>query len=195
MKICTYYLNDKKKDLIGVLLNNKILNLNVFFGEIILKDLIVIPNWKAKVEECIKENLNDLISLDQVSLKAPIPIPTSFRDAYAFRQHVETSRRNRGVDMIKEFDDFPVFYFSNHNAIYGPNEDIKCMPEHFEKLDYELEFAIVIGKEGENISAKNASEYIAGYMILNDISARGLQMKEMKLNLGQPPPSPLGTPA
>lgn len=184
MKICTYYLNDKKKDLIGVLLNNKILNLNVFFGEIILKDLIVIPNWKAKVEECIKENLNDLISLDQVSFKAPIPIPTSFRDAYAFRQHVETSRRNRGVDMIKEFDDFPVFYFSNHNAIYGPNEDIKCMPEHFEKLDYELEFAIVIGKEGENISAKNASEYIAGYMILNDISARGLQMKEMKLNLG-----------
>ena len=184
MKLCTYTLNDSKKDLIGVLLDNKILNLNNFFGEITLKNLLAIVNWKSKVEEFIKKNSNKLTPLDQVSLKSPIPNPNSFRDAYAFKQHVETSRRNRGVGMIKEFDDFPVFYFSNHNAIFATNEDIKCMPEHFDKLDYELEFAIVIGKEGENISVKNASEYIAGYMILNDLSARGMQMKEMKLNLG-----------
>ena len=86
--------------------------------------------------------------------------------------------------MIKEFDDFPVFYFSNHNAIFGPSDDIQCMPSHFEKLDYELEIAILIGKEGINVRAENAKEYIAGFMIMNDMSSRGLQMKEMKLNLG-----------
>ena len=86
--------------------------------------------------------------------------------------------------MSKEFDDFPVFYFSNHNAIFGPSDDIQCMPSHFEKLDYELEIAILIGKEGINVKAENAKEYIAGFMIMNDMSSRGLQMKEMKLNLG-----------
>ena len=119
-----------------------------------------------------------------MNLLAPIPNPNSLRDAYAFRQHVETSRKNRGLEMIKEFDEFPVFYFSNHNAIYGPQDEIKCMPSHFEKLDFELEIAIVIGKEGRNLKANEASSYIAGYMIMNDVSARGLQMKEMKLNLG-----------
>jgi len=119
-----------------------------------------------------------------VNLLAPISNPNSLRDAYAFRQHVETSRKNRGLEMIKEFDEFPVFYFSNHNAIHGPQDEIKCMPSHFEKLDFELEIAIVIGKEGRNLKANEASSYIAGYMIMNDVSARGLQMKEMKLNLG-----------
>ena len=54
--------------------------------------------------------------LDKVTLRAPIPRPPSMRDGYAFRQHVETARRNRGLDMIPEFDQFPVFYFTNHQA-------------------------------------------------------------------------------
>jgi fumarylacetoacetate (FAA) hydrolase len=58
------------------------------------------------------------------------------------------------------------------------------MPDHFEKLDFELEAAIVIGKKGRNIKAAEADEYIAGYMIMNDMSARTLQMEEMLLNLG-----------
>jgi fumarylacetoacetate (FAA) hydrolase len=58
------------------------------------------------------------------------------------------------------------------------------MPDHFQKLDFELESAIVIGKKGRNIKAADADSYIAGYMIMNDLSARTLQMDEMKLNLG-----------
>lgn len=116
-------------------------------------------------------------------LIAPVPHPTSVRDAYAFRQHVATSRRNRGLDMIPEFDEFPVFYFSNHQAIQGPGP-IQCMPLHLEQLDFELEVAIVINKTGINIPASQADEYIAGYMIMNDFSARKLQMEEMKLSLG-----------
>lgn len=122
-------------------------------------------------------------NITEAQLIAPVPHPTSCRDAYAFRQHVATSRRNRGLDMIPEFDQFPVFYFTNHNAIYGPG-DIPCMPLHMQQLDFELEVAIVINKRGKNIKAAEADDYIAGYMIMNDISARKLQMEEMKLNLG-----------
>ncbi len=119
----------------------------------------------------------------RVKLLAPVPWPTSMRDGYAFRQHVEAARRNRGVEMIPEFDVFPVFYFTNHQAVIGPGP-IEVMPEHLNRLDYELEAAIVMGKEGRNIKASQADEYIAGYMVMNDWSARALQMEEMKLNLG-----------
>ena len=85
--------------------------------------------------------------------------------------------------MIAEFDQYPVFYFTNHNAIQGPGE-VECMPDHFQQLDFELEVAIVLNKKGKNIRAAEADSYIAGYMIMNDMSARTLQMEEMLLNLG-----------
>ncbi len=180
MKLSTYKLRNDNKELIGVLKNNSLINLNKLFGDISLINLIQIPNWQSNINESnlTKHELTD------VNLLSPIPKPNSFRDAYAFRQHVETARKNRGAEMIKEFDKFPVFYFNNHNSICGPNDNIKCMPSHFNKLDYELEIAILIGKEGSNIRACDAKEYIAGFMILNDISAREIQMQEMKLNLG-----------
>ena len=184
MKLSTYTLKKSNKELIGLLNKDSLINLNVFFGEISLIELIQLPDWKELIIKKTKSNNLTTHTLEEVKLLAPIPRPNSLRDAYAFRQHVETSRRNRGLEMIKEFDDFPVFYFSNHNAIFGPSDDIQCMPSHFEKLDYELEIAILIGKEGINVKAENAKEYIAGFMIMNDMSSRGLQMKEMKLNLG-----------
>ncbi len=75
------------------------------------------------------------IDIGSVQLLAPVPFPTSCRDGYAFRQHVAAARRNRKVDMIAEFDQYPIFYFTNHHGITGPGE-IKCMPDHFEKLDF-----------------------------------------------------------
>ena len=85
--------------------------------------------------------------------------------------------------MIPEFDQYPIFYFTNHHSVQGPG-DIICMPDHFEKLDFELEAAIVICKNGRNIRAEQADQYIGGLMIMNDMSARRLQMEEMLLNLG-----------
>ena len=123
------------------------------------------------------------IPVESVQLLAPVPFPSSCRDAYAFRQHVEAARRNRKVPMISEFDQYPVFYFTNHHGVKGPGE-VACMPDHFEKLDFELEAAIVICKHGRNIKAEEADEYIGGLMIMNDLSARRLQMEEMLLNLG-----------
>lgn len=145
----------------------------------------VLPLAKA-VERRIKEGLvrNVMaINLEDAEVIAPVPHPTSCRDGYAFRQHVAAARRNRKVDMIPEFDQYPIFYFTNHNSIQGPGE-VYCMPDHFEKLDFELEAAIVISKPGRNIKASEADEYIAGLMIMNDFSARRLQIEEMLLNLG-----------
>jgi fumarylacetoacetate (FAA) hydrolase len=137
-------------------------------------------------EAAIREGRISLTrGLDASSVEwlAPVPLPTSCRDGYAFRQHVESARRNRGLGMIPEFDQFPIFYFTNHHGIKGPGE-IACMPDHFEKLDFELEAAIVICRPGRNIPAAEADAHIGGLMIMNDLSARRLQMEEMALNLG-----------
>ena len=118
-----------------------------------------------------------------VTLLSPIPRPPSMRDGYAFRQHVETARKNRGLEMIPEFDQFPVFYFTNHQAVIGPGP-LRVRPKHLDKLDYELEAAIVVGREARDLTAENADEVIFGMTIMNDFSARALQMQEMLLSLG-----------
>jgi fumarylacetoacetate (FAA) hydrolase len=131
-------------------------------------------------------------SVDSVRLLAPVPRPPSMRDGYAFRQHVQTARRNRGLGMIAEFDNFPIFYFTNHNAVFGPGT-VPVRKLHLDKLDFELEAACVIGKGGRDIAAERADEHIAGYMVMNDLSARTLQMEEMKLNLGPAKGKDFGT--
>ncbi|MBS2016955.1 MAG: fumarylacetoacetate hydrolase family protein [Deltaproteobacteria bacterium] len=123
------------------------------------------------------------VAAKDVTLLAPIPRPPSMRDGYAFRQHVETARRNRGLEMIPEFDQFPVFYFTNHQAVIGPG-DLRVKPKHLDRLDFELEAAIVVGKECRDLTAANADDAIFGMAIMNDFSARALQMDEMKLSLG-----------
>jgi len=184
MKLLTYKTNNLEAYQIGVLQNQLIYNLNNYFGDISLVELIQIDNYQEKIasfisnNDCLKHDFND------ITILPTIPKPTSFRDAYAFREHVATARKNRGAEMIAEFDQFPVFYFSNHNAMVGDGQEIELMPDHFHRLDYELEFAIVIGKGGKNILSKEAEKHIAGFCILNDLSARELQMEEMKLNLG-----------
>ncbi len=120
---------------------------------------------------------------DSVRLLSPVPRPPSMRDAYAFRQHVATARRNRGVPMIPEFDEIPIFYFTNHNAVMGEGE-VRVRDMHLDRLDFELECAAVIGRRGRDLSPEEADDYIVGFAIMNDLSARGLQMHEMKLNLG-----------
>lgn len=189
MKLVTYIHN--KTSQLGIIHEGKIWNLKdldasfpdkmrkfLFAGEQAMEKA---KNWDVQIK-LGKVDKQFTLEADVV-LEAPVPQPTSCRDGYAFRQHVAAARRNRGVPMIEEFDQYPIFYFTNHNAIQGPGV-IDCMPDHFQKLDFELEAAIVIGKKGRNIKASEADEYIAGYMIMNDMSARTLQMEEMLLNLG-----------
>jgi fumarylacetoacetate (FAA) hydrolase len=143
--------------------------------------------WASLVIEKAKQNDATLAKAIHAEadclLTSPVPRPLSCRDGYAFRQHVESARKGRGLPMIPEFDQFPIFYFTNHLAITGPGE-VYVMEKALDRLDFELEVAIVMGKEGRNIPANRADDYIFGYMIMNDWSARALQVEEMKLNLG-----------
>ena len=117
-------------------------------------------------------------------MRFPIPDKiSSLRDFYAFEEHVKTARANRDLEMIPEWYEFPVFYFSNHQAIYH-HQDSVPKPARTEWLDYELELAIVLKRDGINIPAENAMEYIGGITIMNDWSARDTQRREMKVGLG-----------
>lgn len=121
--------------------------------------------------------------LSAVSLRTPVPNPPTIRDFYAFEQHVKAARARRGVGMIPEWYQIAVFYFSNTAALFGTDEAVPY-PRLSNELDFELELAAVIGREGSDIPAEEAPEYIAGYMVMNDWSARDLQREEMKMNLG-----------
>jgi fumarylacetoacetate (FAA) hydrolase len=140
-------------------------------------------DWGAQAVQWEKSGEAKSVAASEVALLSPIPRPVSMRDGYAFRQHVEAARRNRGVPMIPEFDLFPIFYFTNHLGVTGGG-NLPVQKQALDKLDFELEVAVVIGKAGKNIPAAKADEHIFGYMIMNDWSARHLQMEEMKLNLG-----------
>jgi fumarylacetoacetate (FAA) hydrolase len=190
MKLVTYIKDEQ--DYLGVLVDGKVYHMETLHPDLPTTMNMFLHYWEDSFPvatggiELIKEGkirAEKGVALDSVQLLAPVPLPTSCRDAYAFRQHVAAARRNRKAEMIPQFDQYPVFYFSNHHSITGPGE-IRCMPDHFEKLDFELEAAVVIGKHGRNIKAEEADEYIAGLMIMNDFSARQLQLEEMLLNLG-----------
>jgi fumarylacetoacetate (FAA) hydrolase len=105
------------------------------------------------------------------------------RDFYAFEKHVKTAHENRGKEVPKEWYQFPTFYFTNPNAIFGPDQAVP-IPRTSDALDFELEVACVIGAPGRDISPEQAIEHIFGYTIFNDWSARDVQRKEMKIGLG-----------
>jgi fumarylacetoacetate (FAA) hydrolase len=190
MKLVTY-LKDGR-DQLAILHNGLLYDTDVLHPDLPGSMALFLNYWDdmmplaLAVENRIKEGLVRQVMgvpFMDADLLAPVPHPTSCRDGYAFRQHVAAARRNRKVEMIPEFDQYPIFYFTNHNSIQGPGE-VSCMPDHFEKLDFELEAAIVINRAGRNIRASEADSYIGGLMIMNDLSARRLQMEEMSLNLG-----------
>ena len=204
MKLVSYFLKNEKVHLhsdtfstqatsLGLLVKDKVydvvtsgqkfgLKTPYFMEDFLFSSENYLPVLQKLQDEIMKDP-KDFESISEPKLASPVPSPTSCRDGYAFRQHVETMRRNRGLEMAPEFDQFPIFYFTNHNAIVGPGNVI-CETDHFQNLDFELELACVIGRQGKNISASKADDYVIGYTIMNDFSARILQNEEMKLNLG-----------
>ena len=121
--------------------------------------------------------------MNEVQLLAPVPDPQSFRDFYAFEQHVRAARKLRGLEMHPDWFRIPIFYFSNPAAIYGHGSEIPY-PRKTNELDFELEFAVIIAGAGSDIPSKDADRHIAGYTICNDWSARDLQREEMAMSLG-----------
>jgi 2-keto-4-pentenoate hydratase/2-oxohepta-3-ene-1,7-dioic acid hydratase in catechol pathway len=119
----------------------------------------------------------------EVKLLAPLPNPASVRDFYAFEAHVKKGFEKRGEPMPAEWYQIPVYYRSGHHNIIGTSHDVPW-PSFTQKFDYELELAAVVGKKGANIPAAGAREYIAGFTVMNDFSARDIQRQEMKVRLG-----------
>ncbi len=188
MRLITYKKNDKEQ--LAFIYEDKIYDTNRLDNSLPQTMAEMLHAWDANYDKAqamyaqIKEGKHEPdLGFGAAEIMAPVPHPTSCRDAYAFRQHVASARRNRGVDMIPEFDQFPIWYFTNHNAVQGPG-DVWVMPDQLQRLDYELEASVVIARKARNIRAAQADQYIAGYMVMNDWSARQLQMEEMKLNLG-----------
>jgi fumarylacetoacetate (FAA) hydrolase len=121
--------------------------------------------------------------VSQVKLLPPLPRPMSVRDFYAFEDHVASAWAARGREIPEAWYEFPVFYFSNANASFGPEEPI-AIPLYSKALDYELEVACVVGQPGRDIPLERAGAFVFGYTIFNDWSARDVQRRETEVGLG-----------
>jgi 2-keto-4-pentenoate hydratase/2-oxohepta-3-ene-1,7-dioic acid hydratase in catechol pathway len=137
----------------------------------------------AEAGERARRDPSEVVELSDVRLLAPVPVPPSVRDFYAFEQHVRTARQRRGLEMEPDWYELPVFYFTNPAAIVGPFDDVE-VPPGSQQLDFELEVAAVVGMAGANLDPDQAERHIAGFCVMNDWSARDLQRREMKLSLG-----------
>lgn len=141
------------------------------------------PGLQQARQELKKSSPTNRIPLALASLQAPLPRPASLRDFYAFEEHVANARAQRGSGVPPEWYQLPVFYFSNHRAIFGPG-DVIPYPHYTRALDYELEIACIIAAAGKDIPEHAAESYIFGFTIFNDWSARDEQRREMRLGLG-----------
>jgi 2-keto-4-pentenoate hydratase/2-oxohepta-3-ene-1,7-dioic acid hydratase (catechol pathway) len=115
----------------------------------------------------------------EVKLLSPIPRPWRIHDFMAIEEHVKNVMKR----IPEEWYNIPVAYKGNPDAVIGPDDEV-IWPRYTEKLDYELELCAIIGKKGRNVELKRAEEYIFGYSIFNDFSARDIQMREMSVGLG-----------
>ena len=113
----------------------------------------------------------------------PLLRPTSFRDFYAFEQHVGTMWRRRDQEIPEAWYRLPIFYFSNVSEIRGPGDPV-WPPDGSAELDYELEVAAIVDTSAVDLDPGRAEEAIGGYTILNDWSARDLQREETTVRLG-----------
>lgn len=124
----------------------------------------------------VAEPTGRVVPLDGVKLRAPIIPKKFFHTAGNYREHDEESKRVQWSHPVLPW----IVFFQNLDAIIGPDEPI-VYPEHLTReLDYELELAVVIRKKGAWFGAEEASDYIGGYLIFNDITARDIQRREMK---------------
>ncbi len=140
--------------------------------------------------------------LDGTKLLAPIPVPPQMRDASVYATHVKNAprgmqrylaRKSQGEeaaakiqaepDVPPVYRQLPVYYITNRFSVVGPDTTVSW-PRYSELMDFELEFGVYIGKRGKNIAASSAKDYIFGYTIFNDFSARDQQVIEMQGRLG-----------
>jgi fumarylacetoacetate (FAA) hydrolase len=173
----------------GVLVQEQVLDAAELLGESRglrdVQELLELPNEPlARLREAIAGHRGSgSLPLSTVQLKAPVLRPPTVRDFMAFEQHVRSAARNRGGTVSEAWYRFPVFYFSSPLCIIGPDEEMP-FPSASDQLDFEFELAAVVGREGTDVAARDGLDYIAGFTIFNDWSARDLQRDESQIGLG-----------
>ena len=140
----------------------------------------------------LREAASDAIAVTDVRLLAPLPRPVQIRDVLCFLEHMLNAGRvatqMQGGDpnsysVPAVFETAPRYYKANRMCVIGTDQDV-MWPQGCNMLDYELELGVVVGKQGKNLSRDEAREYIFGYTIFNDVSARDIQVPEMASLLG-----------
>jgi 2-keto-4-pentenoate hydratase/2-oxohepta-3-ene-1,7-dioic acid hydratase in catechol pathway len=126
-----------------------------------------------------------IIELDNksISLGAPLDKIETYRDFFAHEKHVAVGFKKRNEPIPPAWYELPVYYKGATAGFIGPGHEI-LWPNYTDVLDYELELGMVVGLDGKNIKARDAYKHIFGFTILNDISARDIQKKEMSVRLG-----------
>ena len=123
------------------------------------------------------------VALSEITALPPVERPGAFLDFYTFEDHVRNAREKRGLSMVPEWYQFPVWYNGSTRCFSGDQATVD-FPQNENKKDYELELAIIIKKKCHRVSVEEATDYIGAYTIVNDFSARQLQEKIMKVGLG-----------
>ena len=183
MKLVTFK-NPKNESRTGWLVDEGVIDMNLASSELPTDMLSFIDNYENYFE--IIKSLGEVqphYQLSDIQLLAPLPNPRSFRDYIGFEMHMLNASRSFGHSVGEAWYEMPIFYFTNHQAIYGHEDEIK-RPEGETKLDIELEMACIIGKKGKDIKADDAKPYIFGYTVFNDWTARAIQKREMTIPLG-----------
>lgn len=149
-----------------------------------LPELLVEEGALAETAGAALRTRDDVVPLEGADLLAPL-VPPTFRDFSTFYEHANGIVRNAHPDggVAPEFFEIPTFYFSNPYAITGPYADVP-VPPGCTLFDFELEVGAVIGSTGRDIPVEQAAAHIAGFVVLNDFSARDLQFHEMRMSLG-----------
>ncbi len=133
--------------------------------------------------DLVEARSDDAWDAADLTFGPPILSPPTFRDFYAFEQHVGTMWKRRDMEIPEAWFRLPIFYFSNTSEIRGPGDAVWA-PRGSVELDYELEVAALIDTPVRDLDAARGEEAIGGYMILNDWSARDLQREETTVRLG-----------
>lgn len=144
---------------------------------------------KEELIQLQNASLQDLpfpYSLENIVLSAPIPVPR--QDIICLGVNYKNHARESARYKKEAFDlnaDYPVYFSKRVNEAVGHEQEVFSYGELVDSLDYEVELALVIGKDAKNVHKENAYEYIFGYTILNDISARNIQTQHKQWYYGK----------
>ncbi|MBZ9765052.1 fumarylacetoacetate hydrolase family protein [Mesorhizobium sp. CA8] len=153
-------------------------------GSVSMKAARQALEWAARAPgDTLQDGARVVWPTPQVQLLAPVPRPRTVRDCMAFEQHVTNGYKAIGRTVPEEWYQIPAYYKVAPTSISGPDGVVLC-PSQSSWLDFELEYAAVIGRRGSSIKAADAMSHIAGFVIYNDFSARDLQKVEMAVGLG-----------